>query len=193
MPAAELQITETVSQITERQVLPAPFAAWKGPAFWEEGVQLDITKRQITKIAREVGKFTVRTMKEEGVGTAEFDLIHVVRKRPGITQTEICKILGTDKGAVAKQTANLEAKGYLRRENNPADGRSQLIFPTEKAQSLKNSKAHIEALFYEWLAAALSEEDQKEFARLLDILYHRCKAESKADFPEMTARIKECE
>lgn len=158
-----------------------------------EGVQLDITKRQITKIAREVGKFTVRTMKEEGVGTAEFDLIHVVRKRPGITQAEICKILGTDKGAVAKQTANLEAKGYLRRENNPADGRSQLIFPTEKAQSLKNSKAHIEALFYEWLAAALSEEDQKEFARLLDILYHRCKAESKADFPEMTVRIKECE
>ena len=154
---------------------------------------MDITKRQITKIAREVGKFTVRTMKEEGVGTAEFDLIHVVRKRPGITQAEICKILGTDKGAVAKQTANLEAKGYLRRENNPADGRSQLIFPTEKAQSLKNSKAHIEALFYEWLAAALSEEDQKEFARLLDILYRRCKAESKADFPEMTARIKECE
>lgn len=154
---------------------------------------MDITKRQITKIAREVGKFTVRTMKEEGVGTAEFDLIHVVRKRPGITQAEICKILGTDKGAVAKQTANLEAKGYIRRENNPADGRSQLIFPTEKAQSLKNSKAHIEALFYEWLAAVLSEEDQKEFARLLDILYRRCKAESKADFPEMTARIKECE
>ena len=47
------------------------------------------------------------------VGTAEFDLIHVVRKRPGITQAEISKILGADKGAVAKQTANLEAKGYF--------------------------------------------------------------------------------
>ena len=47
---------------------------------------MDITQRQITKIAREVGKFTSRMMKEEGVGTAEFDLIHVVRKSPGITQ-----------------------------------------------------------------------------------------------------------
>ena len=55
---------------------------------------MDITQRQITKIAREVGKFTSRTIKEEGVGTAEFDLIHVVRKRPGITQSEICRILG---------------------------------------------------------------------------------------------------
>lgn len=41
---------------------------------------MDITKRQITKIAREVGKFTVRTMKEEGVGTAEFDLIFPQRR-----------------------------------------------------------------------------------------------------------------
>ena len=154
---------------------------------------MDITQRQITKIAREVGKFTVRTVKAEGVGTAEFDLIHAVRKNPGITQSEICAILGTDKGAVAKQTANLEAKGYLRREANPADGRSQLIYPTEKAQSLKNSKAHIEALFYEWLAEALDGEERAEFARLLDVLYRRCKAESKAGFPEMTARVEECE
>ena len=154
---------------------------------------MDITQRQITKIAREVGKFTVRTVKAEGVGTAEFDLIHAVRKNPGITQSEICAILGTDKGAVAKQTANLEAKGYFRREATPADGRSQLIYPTEKAQSLKNSKAHIEALFYEWLAEALDGEERAEFARLLDVLYRRCKAESKAGFPEMTARVEERE
>ncbi len=154
---------------------------------------MDITQRQITKIAREVGKFTARTMKEEGVGTAEFDLIHAVRKNPGITQAEICRILGADKGAVAKQTANLEAKGYLRRESNPADGRSQLIYPTDQAQRLKNSKAHIEALFYEWLAEALPVEERKEFSRLLNLLYQRCKEESKAGFPEMTVRIKESE
>lgn len=154
---------------------------------------MDITQRQITKIAREVGKFTARTIKAEGVGTAEFDLIHAVRKNPGITQAEICQILGSDKGAVAKQTANLEAKGYLRRVKNPADGRSQLIYPTDQAQSLKNSKAHIESRFYEWLTEVLSEEEKAEFARLLDILYHRCKEESKAGFPETTKRIEEGE
>lgn len=69
---------------------------------------MDISEQKITEIAREVGKFTARTRKADGVGTAEFDLLHVVRKHPGITQPEICRILGTDKGAVAKQTANLE-------------------------------------------------------------------------------------
>ncbi len=69
---------------------------------------MDLTRRRITKIAREVSKFTVRTLKAEGIGASEFDVIHAVRKNPGITQAEICRTLGTDKGAVARQTANLE-------------------------------------------------------------------------------------
>lgn len=146
---------------------------------------MDISQRKITKIAREVGAFTARTMKADGVGPAEFDLIHVVRKHPGITQSEICRILGADKGAVAKQTANLESKGYLRREKNPSDGRSQLLYPTEQSQNLKNSKAHIESTFYEWLLSSLDEQEQQEFARLLDVLYAKCKEESRAGFPHM--------
>ena len=51
---------------------------------------MDITKRKITKIAREVNKFTVRTLRAEGIGASEFEVIHAVRKNPGITQAEIC-------------------------------------------------------------------------------------------------------
>ena len=40
---------------------------------------MDPTKRQITKIAREVSSYTVHKMKDEGIGTAEFDFIHAVR------------------------------------------------------------------------------------------------------------------
>ena len=152
---------------------------------------MDVTHRKITKIAREISKFTVRTLRADGVGAGEFDVIHAVRKNPGITQSGICRITGLDKGAVARQTANLEAKGYLRRSENPADGRSRLLYATEKAETLKNSKAQLEANFYEWLAEPLSEDEREAFARTLDRLYQRCKAESKADFPEMTRRVRE--
>ncbi len=154
---------------------------------------MDITKRRITKIAREVNKLTVRTLRRDGVGSGEFDVIHAIRKNPGITQARVCEITGLDKGAVARQTANLEAKGYLVRKENPADGRSRLLFATEKAEQLKNSKAHIETRFYEWLLKPLSAAEREEFARLLDILYHRCKEESKADFAEIGKLIKESE
>ena len=111
---------------------------------------MDTTKRQITKIAQEVNKFTARMLKQDGIGTAEYDFIHVVRKNPGITQASIREILSLDKGAAARRAANLEAKGYLIRKTNPADGRSQLLYATDKANRLKSSKASDEALYYEF-------------------------------------------
>ena len=116
---------------------------------------MDPTERKITKIAREAGKFTVQAMKEEGIGTAEFDFIHLVRHHPGITQTEVREQLKIDKGAAARRAASLETKGYLIRKPNPWDGRSQLLYATEKAESLKNSKAEMEAVLDEWLVFEL--------------------------------------
>lgn len=134
----------------------------------KEGTVMDETGRKITKIAREVSKFTLQTMKEDGIGTAEFDFIHLVRHQPGITQADIREQLKIDKGAAARRAASLEGKGYLYREPNPDDGRSQLLYATEKAEQLKNSKAYIEGVFYEWLLAELPEEEKEAFCQTLD-------------------------
>ena len=90
---------------------------------------MDNTERKITKIAREANRFTVQTMKEDGIGTAEMDVIHFVRHNPGTTQKEMWEALKIDKGATARRVARLEEKGYLTREPNPLDGRSQLLYP----------------------------------------------------------------
>ena len=66
---------------------------------------MDITERKITKIAREVSKFTVRTLRAEGIGPGAFALLHVIRKNPGNTQSGVCRITGSDKAAVSPQTA----------------------------------------------------------------------------------------
>lgn len=82
---------------------------------------------------------------------------------------------------------------YLIRKETPADRRSQFLFATEKANGLHNFKAHIEALFFEWLLEGLEQDEQEEFPRLLEVLYLRGKAGSKAEFPQMTKIIKEDE
>ena len=80
---------------------------------------MDKTERKMTKIARELNKLTVQAMKEKGIGTAEFDFIHLVRHHPGITQAQLREELKIDKGAAARRAASLEAKGYLTRRDNP--------------------------------------------------------------------------
>ena len=152
---------------------------------------MDVTERKMTKIAREVSKFTVQTMKEDGIGTAEFDFIHLLRHHPGLTQAEVREQLKIDKGAAARRAASLEAKGYLVRKPNPADGRSQLLYATEKAESLKNSKAHIEAVFCEWLLAELSEKEKETFCQILEKLYLRSKKERRAGFVNIAKLVGE--
>ena len=139
--------------------------------------------RKITKIARETERLVLLAMRGEHIGTAEIDCIHAVRHHPGITQTELATALNTDKPAIARRTASLERKGYLRREPNPADGRSQLLFATPQAEGLRNAKAETESAFYDYLMDGLSESDRETFLNLLDVVYRRSKAESRAGFP----------
>ena len=150
---------------------------------------MDETGRKITKIAREVNKLTVQTMKEDGIGTAEFDFIHLIRHNPGITQAGVREQLKIDKGAAARRAASLEAKGYLIRKPNPDDGRSQMLYATPKAEKLKNSKAYIEGVFYEWLLEELPKDEKEAFCKTLDALYWRSKKQSRAGFPDVSALI----
>lgn len=149
---------------------------------------MDFTERKITKIAREAEKLVLLSLRDFGVGTAEIDLIHALRHNPGITQAKLAEILHTDKAAIARRTKNLETKGYLVRKDDPSDRRSQLLFPTAQAETLKASKAEIEASFYEYLTSSLTSEEKATFAMLLDKLYLASKTESRAGFPHLLAR-----
>ena len=75
------------------------------------------------------------------------------------------------------------AKGFLVRQEAPNDRRSQLLYPTEKAEAMKASKAEIEASFYEYLTSVLTDDEAQTFAALLNKLYAASKTESRAGFP----------
>lgn len=152
---------------------------------------MDVTERKMTKIVREVSRFTVQIMRKNGIGTAEFDFIHLVRHNPGITQAQIVEQLKMDKGAAARRAAALESKGYLVRKINPEDRRSAMLYATEKAEKLKNSKQFLESLYYEWLTEELTEQEKETFAALLDRLYIKSKEESRTGFETLRGLVEE--
>ena len=106
---------------------------------------MEHSARKITKIAREAEHLVLLATRADGIGTAEIDCLHAVRHHPGVTQAELVAMLHSDKAAIARRTANLERKGYLRRAPNPSDGRSQLLYATEQAEGLRNVKAEAES------------------------------------------------
>ena len=145
--------------------------------------------RKITKIAREAEHLVLLALRGEGVGTAEIDCIHAVRHHPGVTQAELTETLNSDKAAIARRTASLERKGYLRREPNPKDGRSRLLYPTEKAEGLRDAKAEAEGTFYDYLMEGLNDAQKEAFFEALDAVYRRSKEESRAGFPHIKEKL----
>ena len=93
--------------------------------------------------------------------------------------------------AAAKHVASLEAKGYLVSKPNPEDGRIQLLYATEKAEKLKNSKAHIETVFYEWLLSELPGEEKEGFCKTLDTLYWKSKWQRQKGFTDVAKLLEE--
>lgn len=73
---------------------------------------MDYTERKIPKIAREAAKLAVLAMKENGIGTAEYDFIHAVRHHPGITQAELREQLNIDKGSGRPAGCPSGSQGY---------------------------------------------------------------------------------
>ncbi|MCC8045265.1 MAG: MarR family winged helix-turn-helix transcriptional regulator [Clostridiales bacterium] len=94
---------------------------------------------EISKIAQTANLLSVRLMREAGLGTAEYELLRLVKQQPGISQKDACARLGMDKGALARRAVNLEQKGYLSRRSNPKDARSQLLFPEEKTAKMNDA------------------------------------------------------
>ena len=93
---------------------------------------MEHSARKITKIAREAEHLVLLATRADGIGTAEIDCLHAVRHHPGVTQAELVAMLHSDKAAIARRTANLERKGYLRRAPNPSDGRRPRVCATPR-------------------------------------------------------------
>ena len=96
---------------------------------------MDITERKITKIAREAEKLVLRTMREEGVGTAEIDLIHALRHNPGCTQAALAELLHADKAAIARRTKNLKRRGILSAGTRPTTGAASFCIPRKRRRA----------------------------------------------------------
>lgn len=123
--------------------------------------------RQIGIIERCNALYRSNAFKELGIGGYQHSYILAICNNPGISQDEIAKRIHVNKSNVTRHVACLEEGGFVRREDNPKDKRSFVVYPTEKALEIKPK---ILKILRDWdckLTESLTEEE-KEF--LNDIL-----------------------
>ena len=120
---------------------------------------MDPTRRRIRKIDRDVQRFVAKALGNTDLTLSDYDMIHTIEHRPGITQEQLRKKYAQDKSTIARRAAKLEAGGYIERRPHPGDGRRKQLYITDKGRAIRNAKVEAESFYFEWLTAELTPEE----------------------------------
>ena len=80
---------------------------------------MDPTRRRIRKIDRDGQRFVAKALGNTDLTLSDYDMIHTIEHRPGITQEQLRKKYAQDKSTIARRAAKLEAGGYMARRPHP--------------------------------------------------------------------------
>ncbi len=103
---------------------------------------------------------------EHGIVTSQFEFLRYLRDHPDSRVAEVAATFAAGIGAISKGADRLEARGWLTRIPNPADGRSSLISLTASGAALVTEA---EQTFNDRLAELITpaiNADQIEAARM---------------------------
>lgn len=143
---------------------------------------MDPTKRRIRKIDRDAQRFVARALGNTDLSLSDYDMIHTVRHRPGVTQEELRRLYCLDKSTIARRAAKLEAAGYICRLPSSEDKRRKQLFVTGQGDALREAKVEAESFYFQWLTEELTEEELAVLAPLLERLQLRSRDERRQDF-----------
>ncbi len=94
-------------------------------------------------------------------------ILRILGATPALTQQALATALGTQPGRLVALVDDLETKGLIERRENPDDRRSYALHITEMGRSTLEAIGRIGREHQQALLAALSEDEQRELAALL--------------------------
>jgi DNA-binding MarR family transcriptional regulator len=104
--------------------------------------------------------YLARNLEEIGVGRGPSQVVPLIVKHPGISQDKLASIMNLDKGTIARAIWQLEDDGYVRREADENDARSNRVFPTEKLYRHAPFIEEVLRGWYDILFKGFSEEEK---------------------------------
>ena len=128
---------------------------------------MDHINKYFGRIFRETRKIDRDDNQGTGLGHGEMRTLRFIALHPGTTQQDISNRFAINKAATARQCASLEEKGFITRTDNEKDGRSKLLFITEKAEKIRNKHHMNEEQAFDEVLAVLTDEEKAELTRLL--------------------------
>ncbi|MCK9997177.1 MAG: winged helix-turn-helix transcriptional regulator [Candidatus Krumholzibacteria bacterium] len=88
----------------------------------------------LARLARQMQTLKAQYLDHLGIGTGQALILARIYSNYGITQTQLCRMLGLDKSTVTRAVNRLVEAGYVEKRRNPADRRSHQLMSTNIAR-----------------------------------------------------------
>lgn len=124
--------------------------------------------RQIALTYRCSLRFRENELMDTGLSGCQTPYLTALYRSPGISQEEMARQLNVNKSSVTRQLSILEDKGYVKRDPDPKDKRSLLLYPTEKALLLKDRIFNCYSDWSRYLTEDFTEEEKQQLSALMD-------------------------
>jgi DNA-binding MarR family transcriptional regulator len=131
----------------------------------------------VTDVRNQILGGIERELEPLQITAAQFVVLNSIVSGKGRTLSEFCRVLGYDSGAMTRLLDRIEAKGIIRRVENPADRRSYIVELTEQGQAVFPQARLGTEVAFRRLLAGFSEAD----AEMLRGLLKRILANAAAD------------
>ena len=132
--------------------------------------------RQISVTYRCAMRYRERELEDTGLAGFQTPYLMALYRHEGQTQEELARYLNVNKSSVARQLAQLEEQGYIRREPDPDDRRSLLVYTTDKADALQERIRRVLRDWSAYLTADLTEEERETLSLLMSRVAERAEA-----------------
>ena len=117
-------------------------------------------------------QYTAAMLKQQNVDLTpeQFLVIDLLWNTGPLSQQEIADQMHKDKNSITKLVDAIEKKGFVKRNQNPNDRRSNTIVLTELADSLKDDAKTKGIFILDKMLTGISEEELHSFLDTLDKL-----------------------
>ena len=123
--------------------------------------------KYISQIYRKGRIFIGRGLEEYNIGQGQFLFLLELYIEDGRNQEELAEVLKIDKGTTARAIKKLEENGFIRREKDEKDKRSNRVYLTEEGKGMKDNIFFILNQWDKKMSEQLDEEERELMIKLL--------------------------
>ena len=124
----------------------------------------------VNHLARLFARGLQERIRPLGLTTGTFPALLELWERDGLTQKHLVQRLDIEQATMANTLARMERDGLVVRRKDPADGRAQRIWLTEKARALRAPAIGAAVQVNDGALRRLSEKERRQFIALATAL-----------------------